>query len=182
MPAKPFDPAPFQPTLPLRGATRDACEHAQRVPISTHSSLAGSDVPRVVALAGHLEISTHAPLAGSDCGQPSPRARPRHFNPRSPCGERPHGLPVDLPPVRISIHAPLVGSDQEIQIGRRQDTISIHAPLAGSDSFCETVRYIMYKFQSTLPLRGATRLGAPARRAHPISIHAPLAGSDSCSP
>ena len=37
----------------------------------------------------------------------------------------------------------------------------------------------LYKFQSTLPLRGATRTRLPHRRNRLISIHTPLAGSDS---
>ena len=56
----------FQSTLPVWGATRHAC--------------ACSHVRR---------ISIHAPRVGSDqpCGALA--ARISHFNPRSPCGERP---------------------------------------------------------------------------------------------
>ena len=35
-----------------------------------------------------------------------------------------------------------------------------------------------FKFQSTLPLRGATFVVVPAIKTYVISIHAPLAGSD----
>ena len=55
----------FQPTLPARGAT-DA-----------------------LALLKHIEaISTHAPRTGSDRPAFRSGARPSHFNPRSPHGER----------------------------------------------------------------------------------------------
>ena len=57
---------PFQSTLPLRGATVVNDRNTLRVAISIHAPLAGSDRPWF-----------SAPSAG------------RHFNPRSPCGERP---------------------------------------------------------------------------------------------
>ena len=59
--------APFQPTLPLRGAT----------------------VELALLHSGGCVVSTHAPLAGSDTRLDVTRA-PSYdgFNPRSPCGER----------------------------------------------------------------------------------------------
>ena len=56
----------------------------------------------------------------------------------------------------ISIHAPLTGSDNRHFRKNLRKQISIHAPLTGSDScfFFDVV--ITNKFQSTLPLRGAT--------------------------
>ena len=64
----------FQSTLPVWGAT-----------------------PAPGEVAGALGISIHAPRVGSDrCGQ-GWRGPPWHFNPRSPCGERPARrlLPAD---------------------------------------------------------------------------------------
>ena len=58
-----------------------------------------------------------------------------YFNPHSPCGERPDGLGV----VDIRIR------------------ISIHTPLAGSDVHRSHFLPLMVGFQSTLPLRGATK-------------------------
>ena len=103
--------------------------------------------------------------------------------------------------VFISIHAPRAGSDPHTggQIAGIQ--ISIHAPRAGSDSAGMKLRALRGKFQSTLPVRGATvplsarhlsatyfnprspcgeRLSWPARDIDVvrISIHAPRAGSD----
>ena len=102
-----------------------------------------------------------------------------YFNPRSPYGERPSRMPAAVLAMRISIHAPLTGSDWccramlEIPFG-----ISIHAPLTGSDSSGITSWNLFFyfnprspygerpkesffvwyylRFQSTLPLRGAT--------------------------
>ena len=123
--------------------------------ISIHAPRVGSDY-LFVQRAGMSIISIHAPRVGSD-----PRAdrsifyQHLHFNPRSPCGERPHRQPVKVSAHGISIHAPRVGSDADgtsVTAGR---LISIHAPRVGSDDN----RYV----------DGAYIY---------ISIHAPRVGSD----
>ena len=55
--------------------------------------------------------------------------------------------------------------------------ISIHAPLTGSDHTLGTHTQ-QGEFQSTLPLRGATRNIRRTIANKQISIHAPLTGSD----
>ena len=78
----------FQSTLPARGATRGSAFRQKQQP-----------------------ISIHAPRTGSDHFRHALQADQRHFNPRSPHGERlptsnvHHFLPF------ISIHAPRTGSD-----------------------------------------------------------------------
>ena len=59
---------------------------------------------------------------------------------------------------RISIHAPRVGSD-DVSVLHRHNVIliSIHAPRVGSDLSCMSVTPGSQKFQSTLPVWGATR-------------------------
>ena len=101
----------------------------------------------------------------------------------------------------ISIHTPLAGSDVCGRISVDGEFISIHTPLAGSDDikYDASVRQAKFqstlplrgatiadnaakttdaKFQSTLPLRGATREKGADHRGWQISIHTPLAGSD----
>ena len=56
--------------------------------------------------------------------------------------------------------------------------ISIHAPLAGSDLYRIRERKVVNVFQSTLPSQGATEALENAVAQCRISIHAPLAGSD----
>ena len=56
----------------------------------------------------------------------------------------------------ISIHAPLAGSDLDLAITCAGVDISIHAPLAGSDRPSTRDVRNSFRFQSTLPLRGAT--------------------------
>ena len=56
--------------------------------------------------------------------------------------------------------------------------ISIHAPRAGSDAYHLLYLLHLSGFQSTLPVRGATRAAGINTSGTPISIHAPRAGSD----
>ena len=58
-------------------------------------------------------------------------------------------------------------------------SISIHAPREGSDNRGHLERLGFYKFQSTLPVRGATNSVKQRVRLKVISIHAPREGSDS---
>ena len=109
----------------------------------------------LAALRSQHVISIHAPLTGSDSKAGRNSRSYINFNPRSPYGERRARLVIEVDSPSISIHAPLTGSDrsQSAETGTR-------------------------KFQSTLPLRGATT-GKEARDyISRISIHAPLTGSD----
>ena len=189
----------FQSTLPLRGATADGKKEAEIRRISIHAPLTGSDpfVPITAFHCGRFQstlplrgatlgrsisltrflISIHAPLTGSD--------------------DRP---PASCVPGAISIHAPLTGSDRDSRGWEVRKSISIHAPLTGSDRWASSLRgdatyfnprspygerpcllidcEIQVRFQSTLPLRGATEMLAALRSQYVISIHAPLTGSD----
>ena len=101
------------------------------------------------------QFQSTLPLRGATPLRPEVRCASSYFNPRSPCGER-HCQRNDLKAVvDISIHAPLAGSDEA---GKK---------MLGKEAF-----------QSTLPLRGATRGCRIEHEVAKISIHAPLAGSD----
>ena len=119
----------------------------------------------------------------------------------SPCGER-----RLLPRLRrrlqgISIHAPRVGSDNGGGNRYLHTKISIHAPRVGSDFAIKSCTPCIERFQSTLPVWGATLLvlvtdilvifqstlpvwgattwtGLPTDTSPVISIHAPRVGSD----
>ena len=147
----------------------------------------------------------------------------RYFNPHSPCGER-HYAPFFPGSMRfISIHTPHAGSDRIEWRQKHPIIISIHTPHAGSDradihswllmayfnphSPCgerpvkSLIIMLTMRFQSTLPMRGATPFSVAAafmiRDFNPhspcgerpaltylvcpvisISIHTPHAGSD----
>ena len=145
----------FQSTLPLRGAT----------PV-----LAGCPVYR--------GISIHAPLTGSDINATPLAKSPINFNPRSPYGERPGRVLHLTKCLGISIHAPLTGSDNwtawpEMPTRYFNPRSPYGERLSGKISVSTA-----FQFQSTLPLRGATRHSQPRYNIHQISIHAPLTGSD----
>ncbi len=125
----------FQSTLPARGATRPPIALCRPCVISIHAPRTGSDTRLACRSRHELSISIHAPRTGSDSlVRPLPSLR-RHFNPRSPHGERldnwlrgnalkdfnprsPHGerqeqTTSDDKKVLISIHAPRTGSDMD---------------------------------------------------------------------
>ena len=189
----------FQSTLPLRGATHRTAIALGRNHISIHTPLAGSDslMPSCIIAwlfqstlplrgATHTErngslltlFQSTLPLRGATVALRRDGVIQEHFNPHSPCGER-------LQQILDKANALL---------------ISIHTPLAGSDfSWAEWTPNTTL-FQSTLPLRGATRTPTRSRRrgryfnphspcgerrglsgscdGDSISIHTPLAGSD----
>ncbi len=145
-------------------------------------------------------ISIHAPPVGSDL-----LVAPCQFSRLISIHAPPVGSDIpgvdELTQLVISIHAPPAGSDRNHRIPWLFLSISIHAPPAGSDTARAVGRLTSSRFQSTLPLWGATRLkklefvrqivfqstlplwGATRRsgddnRQNMISIHAPPVGSD----
>ncbi len=184
----------------MRGAT--ACFYSCHPVhfISIHAPHAGSDPFTLLFFQCHL-ISIHAPHAGSDRAGNGGRPDIGNFNPRSPCGERPERFPDDSDLWLFQSTLPMRGATTVYQPRRDLYRISIHAPHAGSD--CREGRFhreradfnprspcgerrcylilldIEPKFQSTLPMRGATDLSIPNGATSFISIHAPHAGSDS---
>ena len=147
----------FQSTLPLRGATVVVHGPRKRLGISIHAPLAGSDGPHGLRPRDRA-ISIHAPLAGSDTSPSNSPVQPSNFNPRSPCGERPNSRSPCAAWFRISIHAPLAGSDRNLT----QRLILVQhfnprSPCGERQNRLGTSNRNAI-FQSTLPLRGATRL------------------------
>ena len=111
----------------------------------------------------------------------------------------PMGLLLLLLP-GVSIHASRAGRDNNPVWKRSGDTVSIHASRAGRDSFVATKGISIPPFQSTRPVRDATRtrhafrsiatfqstrpvrdatvLGSQWFRRKKVSIHASRAGRD----
>ena len=169
-------------------------------------------------------ISIHAPHAGCDWRDCFCPGRRKYFNPRTPCGVRLAHLGEQSVLNKISIHAPHAGCDgrrltvsffewyfnprtpcgvrrAQQRAKNQSDHISIHAPHAGCDYFILTIAPSAFTFQSTHPMRGATRFllarACSSRYFNPrtpcgvrlndrqrenidvlISIHAPHAGCD----
>ena len=101
-------------------------------------------------------ISTHAPRTGSDASAQCPAQPAKHFNPRSPHGERPHRNHAGACIRAISTHAPRTGSDAAEYPAARAAAISTHAPRTGSDKADKDGVQGLNIFQPTLPARGAT--------------------------
>ncbi len=140
----------------MRGATGTPPFIFVFSPISIHAPHAGRDsqFPRPAPCRC---ISIHAPHAGRDaCPAYHSQSRSCYFNPRAPCGARPQGAR------RMNIRA----------------KISIHAPHAGRDGAASPRVSVAWIFQSTRPMRGATKSTPPSCVHHLISIHAPHAGRD----
>ena len=102
-----------------------------------------------------LIISIHAPLTGSDLPIGLPRVGGQDFNPRSPYGERPNETRWSGSNFNFNPRSPY---------GER---------LVPAKNILKK-----RKFQSTLPLRGATPIRKRQAAGRAISIHAPLTGSD----
>ena len=100
------------------------------------------------------------PVWGATSAAACPADKDKNFNPRSPCGERRIISSGFMECIEISIHAPRVGSD-------RCQYVNVHN---------------FYKFQSTLPVWGATFEELSMARNLNISIHAPRVGSDGGQP
>ena len=124
----------FQSTLPGWGATGRHGPATVVRRISIHAPRMGSDVPAMTGFTPWMVISIHAPRMGSDRDHHTQRLLRRHFNPRSPDGERP------VPSFRVIMcslfQSTLPGWGATSATLRRQDVVAI--------------------FQSTLPGWGAT--------------------------
>ena len=122
----------FQSTLPLRGATyAHGYICVQFVFQSTLPLRGATDVSFDLNVKDKFQSTL--PLRGATRARPPAACRHKHFNPRSPCGERPVPYRVENHKFGISIHAPLAGSDTMTTAEDHVLLISIHAPLAGSD-------------------------------------------------
>ena len=170
----------FQSTLPLRGATGQAPGRDQSGAISIHAPLAGSDLsPRPVRLLSFISI--HAPLAGSDGPTPRQTKILNIFQSTLPLRGATPAVGTNAPLFWIfQSTLPLRGATPPGCAGIRKGRISIHAPLAGSDNTGSTAQLQQEDFNPRSPCGERLRPDGSRRGLHGISIHAPLAGSDRC--
>ena len=169
----------FQSTHPVRGATRwirparlpqsisihapragcDLSPVAQRhalVIISIHAPRAGCDInAQIVLLAS--QISIHAPRAGCDTASPCWRQTPDSFQSTHPVRGATRSSFPSVCHRQISIHAPRAGCDWIVVfcVGQHQD-FNPRTPCGVRRWFIDS-REIRKQFQSTHPVRGATR-------------------------
>ena len=146
-------------------------------------------------------ISIHAPHAGRDKRSWTRCGRVCYFNPRAPCGARPHGprrrrwdrrfqstrpargatlsaiTAAAIPPFQST--RPARGATNQLAAQSTPFRISIHAPREGRDAAAQTIRPSGYQDFNPRAPRGArlTRFGT-AVATRQISIHAPREGRD----
>ena len=88
-------------------------------------------------------------------------------------------IPININQVvQFQSTLPVWGATEPLQRSCIAVRISIHAPRVGSDNASSTVRLLAFPFQSTLPVWGATGYLVPVEDDLIISIHAPRVGSD----
>ena len=123
--------------------------------ISIHTPLAGSDLVERVPSALILEFQSTLPLRRATIRCPFLARIPPDFNPHSPCGER-LIFGGCFGGEQISIHTPLAGSDiTPFTCSRIACNFNPHSP-CGERHGTGIDGKTTLKFQSTLPLRGAT--------------------------
>ena len=189
----------FQPTLPLRGATRGVPSARGHQQVSTHAPLAGSDGanrllrrvgvvsthaplagsdPAMTARASSSIVSTHAPLAGSDLATARASTGLRLFQPTLPLRGATDATPR-YRPTHWSFN-PRSPCGERLGLVVMQTNTWTFQPTLPLRERLQTpkLQTAQGSFQPTLPLRGATVPGVARHRLPQVSTHAPLAGSD----
>ena len=167
----------FQSTLPARGATAGDIVEWGGADISIHAPRTGSDHADGRASSGAAKFQSTLPARGATW-RTRIISNKLAFQSTLPARGATYRLLMFFSFCRISIHAPRTGSDCgrhfSVAAAPHFNPRSPHGErLFGVDS-----PHGFWRFQSTLPARGATRF---QRRNLPdllISIHAPRTGSD----
>ena len=146
--------------------------------ISIHAPRAGSDLTGMSDPEKWIRFQSTLPVRGATSFSRAAFAGSCYFNPRSPCGERHTKAGLSQRFTRISIHAPRAGSDPTSK--KSLGVILYFNPRSPCGERRRATRWqrSTARFQSTLPVRGATTSHALAEEYREISIHAPRAGSD----
>ena len=168
----------FQSTLPVRGATSfsraafaGSCYFNPRSPCGERRG-AGRRIR------GNRLISIHAPRAGSDIQKLAFLSDSLGFQSTLPVRGATQRQKNRWELFYISIHAPRAGSDDEPRAGRGVPRDFNPRSPCGERPLSGRRWPRRWRFQSTLPVRGATFSSARLHLQAAISIHAPRAGSD----
>ena len=126
-----------------------------------------------------FEFQSTLPMRGATIAFCGSTRTALYFNPHSPCGER-HLCTAPIAGVTyFNPHSPCGERPGSGRYGGCGKDISIHTPHAGSDRLRHLQKHRQHKFQSTLPMRGATWIPKTSLgKKLVISIHTPHAGSD----
>ena len=160
----------FQSTLPARGAT--AGYQFPRATVEAFQSTLparGATETRRMMRRVDVEFQSTLPARGATHVLDPEQTVQRHFNPRSPHGERRLGAGLCAGGAAISIHAPRTGSDRgraDAQLWRWYFNPRSPHGERRSSILRDDARLDL--FQSTLPARGAT---PPVPGAKPVLIY-----------
>ena len=182
------------------GATRPSIYDRWRVCISIHAPRVGSDTFSDIKPPLQVDFNPRSPC-GERLQSPSParaallfqstlpvwgatladsftNSMYAYFNPRSPCGERRAPRVAASCSGHISIHAPRVGSDSARRLSiTTSGNFNPRSP-CGERLPWPACSSSTRRFQSTLPVWGATQFSIWYAPDGLISIHAPRVGSD----
>ena len=148
--------AAFQPTLPARGATNQIRRELH-----------------------HPHISTHAPRTGSDNQPGHDEWLARHFNPRSPHGERQRHAAADVCVAQFQPTLPARGATwTDSTCWATPSDFNPRSPHGERPDVITASAVSTTGFQPTLPARGATHTAGSNTNVKNISTHAPRTGSD----
>ena len=170
----------FQSTHPLRDATKEEWSIIWILLISIHAPLTGCDAKKIKERQRERDfnprtpygmrlsvneykgvinyISIHAPLTGCDSLGIRNRGVKTNFNPRTPYGMRHRWFDYQSSWYRyFNPRTPYGMRPNWSNYQWMSRPISIHAPLTGCDVVLGAYNFDTTKFQSTHPLRDATR-------------------------
>ena len=169
----------FQSTLPVWGATHQQSQKTQGRNISIHAPRVGSDLSDISANSGTGKFQSTLPVWGATKGAGFEMLQSADFNPRSPCGERHGERRRNIVARKFQSTLPVWGATLCFSMRTIVGGISIHAPRVGSDASSSGFMLLppyfnprspcgerrqgkaetrgTIKFQSTLPVWGATR-------------------------
>ena len=148
----------FQSTRPMRGATTCPCSLSLRDRHFNPRAPCGARLGHTTNRKRDGVFQSTRPMRGATL-QEGKQAYGSNISIHAPHAGRDHLRRGKDQPLRaISIHAPHAGRDERREAhDARRRRISIHAPHAGRDSETETSTRGFFRFQSTRPMRGATR-------------------------
>ena len=140
----------------MRGATKQGQSIIRHYQFQSTLPVRGATIYRFPPDHNHARISIHAPRAGSDYSFVCRAAYQRDFNPRSPCGER---LSCVIRCKFIRDFNPRSPCGERPELSRNlksykefQSTL----PVRGATRDSSAASDAFLSFQSTLPVRGAT--------------------------
>ena len=166
----------FQSTRPMRGATDCLLLPALREWVSIHAPHAGRD-HCISKLLSPLECFNPRAPCGARRRTSTPTIQRRCFNPRAPCGARHRRYTIGETYKGFNPRAPCGARRQATRGIRRYGGFNPRAP-CGARRWIRSFWQRSRRFQSTRPMRGATRCWGRSVPPAAVSIHAPHAGRD----